>query len=73
MHKGQPDAHKMYDHQQPKKQVIPQLQAGRSLTEPSGPKKLRPYGGMQMFVKTLTGKTIVLDVKAADTIKNIEY
>ena len=27
---------------------------------------------MQIFVKTLTGKTITLDVEAADTIENIK-
>jgi ubiquitin C len=29
-------------------------------------------GGMQIFVKTLTGKTITLDVDAADTIETIK-
>ena len=29
---------------------------------------LRLRGGMQIFVKTLTGKTITLDVEASDTI-----
>ncbi|KAF8332717.1 uncharacterized protein EI90DRAFT_3054113 [Cantharellus anzutake] len=28
----------------------------------------RPFGGMQIFVKTLTGKTITLDVKSSDTV-----
>ena len=28
---------------------------------------LRLRGGMQIFVKTLTGKTITLDVEASDT------
>lgn len=27
---------------------------------------------MQIFVKTLTGKTITLDVEAADTIENVK-
>ncbi len=27
---------------------------------------------MQIFVKTLTGKTITLDVDAADTIENVK-
>ena len=27
---------------------------------------------MQIFVKTLTGKTITLDVEASDTIENIK-
>ena len=29
-------------------------------------------GGMQIFVKTLTGKTITLDVEARDTIDNVK-
>jgi ubiquitin len=28
--------------------------------------------GMQIFIKTLTGKTITLDVEASDTIENIK-
>ncbi|GMH98732.1 hypothetical protein TL16_g13424, partial [Triparma laevis f. inornata] len=31
---------------------------------------LRLRGGMQIFVKTLTGKTITLDVEPSDTIDN---
>jgi ubiquitin C len=33
---------------------------------------LRLRGGMQIFVKTLTGKTITLDVEPADTIDNVK-
>ena len=33
---------------------------------------LRIRGGMQIFVKTLTGKTIVLEVEVSDTIKNVK-
>ena len=29
-------------------------------------------GGMLIYVKTLTGKTITLDVKPADTIENVK-
>ena len=29
-------------------------------------------GGMQIFVKTLTGKTIILEVEASDTIENVK-
>ena len=29
-------------------------------------------GGMQIFVKTLTGKTITLKVEASDTIENVK-
>ena len=31
---------------------------------------LRLRGGMQIFVKTLTGKTITLEVEGSDTIDN---
>ena len=34
---------------------------------------LHPHGGMQIFVKTLTGKTITLDVESFYTIKNVKY
>jgi ubiquitin C len=33
---------------------------------------LRLRGGMQIFVKTLTGKTITLDVEPTDTIENVK-
>merc|ERR1711933_503640 len=33
---------------------------------------LRLRGGMQIFVKTLTGKTITLEVEAQDTIENVK-
>merc|ERR1711977_489505 len=33
---------------------------------------LRLRGGMQIFVKTLTGKTITLDVEASDTIEAVK-
>merc|ERR1712139_303532 len=33
---------------------------------------LRLRGGMQIFVKTLTGKTITLDVEGTDTIENVK-
>ena len=33
---------------------------------------LRLRGGMQIFVNTLTGKTIILDVEASDTIDNVK-
>ena len=33
---------------------------------------LRLRGGMQIFVKTLTGKTITVEVEASDTIKNVK-
>ncbi|XP_067120748.1 polyubiquitin-B-like [Centruroides vittatus] len=33
---------------------------------------LRLHGGMQIFVKTLTGKTITLEVEPNDTIENVK-
>ncbi len=33
---------------------------------------LRLRGGMQIFVKTLTGKTITLDVETSDSIENVK-
>merc|ERR1712186_55360 len=33
---------------------------------------VRLRGGVQIFVKTLTGKTITLDVEASDTIDNVK-
>ena len=33
---------------------------------------LRLRGGKQIFVKTLTGKKITLDVEASDTIDNVK-
>jgi ubiquitin C len=33
---------------------------------------LRLRGGMQIFVKTLTGKTVTLEVESSDTIDNVK-
>ena len=33
---------------------------------------LRLRGGMQIFVKTLTGKTITLEVESSDTIESVK-
>jgi ubiquitin len=34
---------------------------------------LRFHGGMQIFIKTLTGKTITLEVESSDTIDNVNF
>ncbi len=69
---GQLDAHIKLDQQQIEEQSSTQQQAERRQKESIGQMELRAHGWVEIFVKTLTGNTTVMDIEAPDTRDNVK-
>ena len=37
-----------------------------------GENRIKEYGGMQLYIKTLTGKTVTVNCEASDTVMSIK-
>ena len=52
--------------------AVKQLEGGRTLSDYDVLKRgTLPRGGIQIFVRTLAGKTITLGVESSDSIENV--